>query len=108
MSTLWKLYISRITNGTGEQEIVALMWVSVTAATMASGFLVEAEANRRFLTALIRFVEKDGFVGITAALELRRPGKAVSLDMPLIDENSTLVQGSLSANRLLRFRQRFS
>ena len=45
----------------------------MTAATITSGFLVETEANRRFLTPFIRFVEKDEFVGITAVLELGLP-----------------------------------
>ncbi|CAN6880128.1 unnamed protein product [Brassica oleracea] len=42
------------------------------------------------------------------AINVRKGGELMSVDMLFVDENSTLTQGSVGANRQLRFRDRLS
>nr|VDD36846.1 unnamed protein product [Brassica oleracea] len=42
------------------------------------------------------------------ARNVRKGGEPMSVDMLFVDENSTLMQGSVGANRQLRFRDRLS
>uniref|UniRef100_M4CL55 DUF223 domain-containing protein n=1 Tax=Brassica campestris TaxID=3711 RepID=M4CL55_BRACM len=59
--------------------------------------LADLRAGRCSNTAEVRLLE---------ARNVRKGSELMSLDMLFVDENSTLTQGSISANRQLRFRER--
>ncbi|KAF8096421.1 hypothetical protein N665_0309s0047 [Sinapis alba] len=62
--------------------------------------LADLKAGRCSNTAEVRLLR------FWEARNVRKGGELMSIDMLFVDENSTLTQGSISANRQLRFRER--
>ncbi|CAN6873090.1 unnamed protein product [Brassica oleracea] len=76
----------------------------VTVITMANSrvLLADLKAGRCSNVAEVRLLR------FWEARNVRKGGEPMSVDMLFVDENSTLMQGSVGANRQLRFRDRLS